>query len=102
MASKLEGKLSDKKFFHFMRLFREAHSAHLEAHLVERERDNFLLQMKLQLVEVERDLYFAQWEASAEREAATTKLAERDHEIARRAVDALRACGKKCETVEWH
>ena len=49
---------------------------------------NSLLQMKLQLTEAERDMYFAEWEASHEREAATNQLVERVQGIARRAVCA--------------
>ena len=61
MASKLEGKLSDKQLGRFMRLFKEAHTAHLQALFDETQDENLLLQLKLELSELQRDMYFAEW-----------------------------------------
>ena len=96
MAKKLEDKLSDKKLVRFMGLFREAHRAHMEALFNEREDEKFLLQMKLQLAEIDRDMYLAEWEASVELEAAASARADRNFEIAQRAVRAHRDL---CENV---
>jgi hypothetical protein len=90
MAKKLEGKLTDKQLVRFMGLFRQAHTAHMEALFDERVDAEFLLEMKLQLTEIERDMYLAEWEASLELEAAARARADRNFEIAQRAVRAHR------------
>ena len=86
MASKLEGKLSDKQLGRFMRLFKEAHTAHLQALFDETQDENLLLQLKLELSELQRDMYFAEWGASVEQTAEADARADRFREIAQRAV----------------
>eukprot|EP00966_Prymnesium_polylepis_P335338 7390699-Prymnesium_polylepis.1 len=60
MANKLEGNLTDKQLVRFMKLFQTAHRAHLAALFDEREDGNLLLQFKLQLTQIERDMYLAE------------------------------------------
>jgi hypothetical protein len=95
MESKLEGKLSDKQLVRFMGLFKEAHTAYLQALFDETQDENLLLQLKLELSELQRDMYFAEWEASVEQTAEAGARADCFERIARRDVDAhADLCGK--------
>ena len=69
-----------------MGLFKEAHTAHLQALFDETQDENLLLQLKLELSELQRDMYFAEWGASVEQTAEADARADRFREIAQRAV----------------